>query len=78
MTDFPTRLRKLREFVRYTQETLAYELDMTQSAYHKLETGKTQLDLHRTIQLAMFYTVTLDELLYKYLSELYTHLLART
>lgn len=78
MTDFPTRLRKLREFVRYTQEDLAYELEMTQSAYHKIETGKTRLDLHRTIQLAMFYNVKLDDLLYKDLSELYTQLLATT
>ena len=78
MTDLPIRLRRLREFVRCTQENLAYELDMTQSAYHKLETGKTQLDLHRAIQLAMFYTITIDDLLYKDLFELYTHLLAST
>lgn len=55
MIDLPTRIRKLRKFIDYSQEELADELGMTQAAYSKLENGKTRLDIDRLQQLADFY-----------------------
>ena len=59
MNDLKIRIRKLREFVRYTQADLADELGMSQSAYHKLENGPTRLDLERLNQLTLFYELPL-------------------
>lgn len=78
MNDLKIRTRKLREFVGYNQTDLAHELNMTQSAYCKLETGKTRFDLHRTQQLANFYGFTINDLLERDLTELYNQLLANS
>ncbi|MBN8823135.1 MULTISPECIES: helix-turn-helix transcriptional regulator [unclassified Spirosoma] len=78
MIDLKIRIRKLREFAQYTQEAIAYELGITQSAYHKLENGNTRLDIDRIQQLATFYGITITDLMQKDLTELYAYLLTNS
>lgn len=70
MIALQTRIRKLRQFTGYSQDILADELSMTQSAYSKLETGKTLLTVQRVEQLATFYEISINDLLQKDLAEL--------
>lgn len=45
------------------QHAIAGLIGVTQSAYHKFETGAVRLDLHRAARLAKHFGVSIDALL---------------
>jgi len=45
-------IRAKREKKNYTQEYLAYKLDISQNAYSKIELGYTKITLERLFQIA--------------------------
>ena len=45
-------IRKKREKRNYTQEYLAYKLNISQNAYSKIELGYTKITLERLFQIA--------------------------
>jgi len=52
------KLRKLREQKGYSQEYIASRLNISQSAYSKIEKGETDLSLKRIDQLASLFEKT--------------------
>ncbi|RYC67301.1 helix-turn-helix domain-containing protein [Spirosoma sordidisoli] len=62
MPNYMTRIRQLREFCGLSQEAVADQLGITQSAYSRLESGTTRLDLPRLQQLAALYGLTVQQL----------------
>ncbi len=52
-----TILQSLRESKNWTQEYVAEVLDITQSAYARLEAGKTKLTIDRAKELANVFAV---------------------
>jgi|GEM_PF-1932304 len=52
-----TLLQSLRENKNWTQDYVAQELDITQSAYAKLEAGHTKLTIDRAKELANLYGI---------------------
>ena len=60
---FPEVLRKLRRDKKLSQGALARELDITQQAVGKWETGRSQPDPEMLRRLADFYSVSADFLL---------------
>jgi transcriptional regulator with XRE-family HTH domain len=45
-------IRQKREYRNYTQEYLAFKLNISQNAYSKIELGYTKLTLERLFQIA--------------------------
>ena len=45
-------IRKKREYRNYTQEYLAYKLNISQNAYSKIELGYTKITVERLFQIA--------------------------
>ncbi len=45
-------IRKVREAKNYTQEYLAYKLNISQNAYSKIELGYTKITVERLFQVA--------------------------
>jgi transcriptional regulator with XRE-family HTH domain len=58
-----TKIREIRESKKLSQESIAYELGISPIAYHKIETGKTQLTLERLEKIAQILDVSLEETL---------------
>jgi transcriptional regulator with XRE-family HTH domain len=56
-------IRKKREYKNYTQEYLAYKLNISQNAYSKIELGYTKITVERLFQIAEFLETTAAELL---------------
>jgi transcriptional regulator with XRE-family HTH domain len=56
-------IRAVRESRGYTQEYMAEMLDICQSTYACLESGKTSLSIHRLIRIADILEVDLPELI---------------
>ncbi|MCC8424991.1 helix-turn-helix domain-containing protein [Mucilaginibacter sp. UR6-11] len=56
-------IRKKREQKNYTQEYLAYKLDISQNAYSKIELGYTKITVERLFQIADVLEVNPTELL---------------
>lgn len=56
-------IRTLRVQHAYTQEYVAYKLDMSQNAYSKIERGVTRLDIDHIYRLANVYNVPVTSLL---------------
>jgi transcriptional regulator with XRE-family HTH domain len=64
MTNRPlTGLRKRRDAEGWAQHELAKVIGVTQSQYHKFETGAVRLDVHRAAQLAGHLGCRIEELL---------------
>lgn len=59
---FGKRLRKLRESKELSQEILADELGISQSAYSKWESGNTDISYSDLRKIAELYGITLSEL----------------
>lgn len=57
------KLKVLRLKKNFTQNYVAFCLDITQPAYHKIETGKTNINLKRLEELAALYEVSVVNLL---------------
>lgn len=57
------RLKTLRENRELSQENLADELKVSQSAYSKWESGQTDISYQTLCKIAEFYGTTMSELL---------------
>lgn len=56
-------IRKKREAKNYTQEYLAYKLNISQNAYSKIELGYTKITVERLFQIAEVLEINAIELL---------------
>jgi transcriptional regulator with XRE-family HTH domain len=56
-------VRKKRESKNYTQEYLAYKLNISQNAYSKIELGYTKITVERLFQIAEVLETNAAELL---------------
>jgi transcriptional regulator with XRE-family HTH domain len=56
-------IRHKREHKNYTQEYLAYKLNISQNAFSKIELGYTKITLERLFQIAEILEVDVIELL---------------
>jgi transcriptional regulator with XRE-family HTH domain len=63
MHPISTKLRKLREIHGYPQEYVAFHLGVSQAAYSKKETGRTELSLSVLQQLSSLYKINLADLI---------------
>tara|TARA_B100000508_G_scaffold69976_1_gene54629 strand:- start:1486 stop:1926 length:441 start_codon:yes stop_codon:yes gene_type:complete len=63
MVEINSRIRKLREQLHYSQESVADFLDISQSAYCQLESGKTKLSYNHLINIAKSLEIDLNILL---------------
>ena len=61
--DYGNYLYKLRKENKLTQRFVAYQLDVSDKAVSKWETGKSKPDLEKLKLLSTLYNVSLDELL---------------
>lgn len=57
------KIRTLRIMNGFSQEYMANQLDVSQTAYSKLETGKTEISLKRVYEIALVLGVSIHELL---------------
>ena len=62
MTTLGTKLIRLRQKKKYTQQQIADLLEISQPAYHKWETNIVQPDLESLIKLSQFFEVDLGYL----------------
>jgi hypothetical protein len=63
MNQILQNIRRLRISKEISQEAIANSLNMTQSAYAKLERGQTKLSLERFLQISDFFDVDKSVLL---------------
>lgn len=63
MNPIATKLRKLREIHGYPQEYVAFQLGVSQAAYSKKETGRTELSLTVLQQISSLYNISLIDLI---------------
>jgi transcriptional regulator with XRE-family HTH domain len=63
MDIFATKIRKLREVHGYPQEYVAFQMGISQAAYSKKETGKTELSLTALQQVSQLYSIPLTDLI---------------
>jgi transcriptional regulator with XRE-family HTH domain len=56
-------IRKKREQKNYTQEYLAYKLNISQNAYSKIELGYTKITVERLFQIGDVLEISAGELL---------------
>ncbi|MES2809659.1 MAG: helix-turn-helix transcriptional regulator [Bacteroidota bacterium] len=56
-------IRKKRESKNYTQEYLAYKLNISQNAYSKIELGYTKITVERLFQIAEVLEINAIDLL---------------
>lgn len=57
------KIRKIREFKGYKQESIAEKLKISQRAYSSIENGKTQLTIERLVEIAKILDVSIMEIL---------------
>lgn len=57
------KIRKIRELRNLTQEYIAYQLDISQAAYHKIESDKTNITLNRLEEIAVILEVSVIEII---------------
>lgn len=63
MNHIAIKIRKLREIHGYPQEYVAFQLGVSQAAYSKKETGRTELSLTVLQQVTSLYGISLTDLL---------------
>ena len=56
-------IRRMRLDRELSQENVAFNLQISQSSYAKLESGQSKLSIDRLYQLAVYFNVTVEELL---------------
>jgi transcriptional regulator with XRE-family HTH domain len=57
------KIRELRKTKGLSHENIAIELDMSPSAYNKLERGETTLSLERLLKIAEIFEINIGEIL---------------
>ncbi|MCU0444010.1 MAG: helix-turn-helix transcriptional regulator [Microscillaceae bacterium] len=73
MFDISQILRQKRLENRYSQHAVAQVLEISQNAYHKLESGKTELRLEVAARLAILYQISIYEFINPALHEKLPH-----
>ncbi len=63
MKQIATKVRRLREMYGYSQEYVAFEMGISQAAYSKKETGRTEISLACLEKLASIYSLSLMEVI---------------
>jgi transcriptional regulator with XRE-family HTH domain len=63
MQSISDNIRQIREKLNYTQEYLAYKLNISQNAYSKIELGYTKLTLARFFDICSILEADASELL---------------
>ena len=58
-------IRKMRLDRELSQENIAFNLQISQSSYAKMEAGQSKLSVDRLYQIASFFKVSAEELLKK-------------
>ena len=58
-----TNIRNKREYRNYTQEYLAFKLNISQNAYSKIELGYTKITVERLFQIAEVLEFDVTELI---------------
>jgi transcriptional regulator with XRE-family HTH domain len=58
-----TKVRKLREIYGYSQEYVAFQMNISQAAYSKKESGRTDLSLSCLNKIAEIYHLTIIDLI---------------
>lgn len=56
-------IRKKREELRISQEAVAYELEMSQAAYSKIERNETKMKVEQVYKIASYFGISIYELL---------------
>jgi transcriptional regulator with XRE-family HTH domain len=56
-------IRRMRLDRELSQENVAFNLQISQSSYAKLESGQSRLSIDRLYQLAVYFNVPIEELL---------------
>ncbi len=57
------KIKKIRELRNFTQEYLALQLNISQAAYHKIESDKTNIALKRLEEIARILRVSVVDIL---------------
>jgi transcriptional regulator with XRE-family HTH domain len=63
MKEVGFKIKKLRELNNIKQEEMAHRLGMSQSAYSRLESGDSKVDIPKLERIAAEFSMKLDELL---------------
>ncbi|GAA3919992.1 helix-turn-helix transcriptional regulator [Hymenobacter algoricola] len=63
MNSFILKVRKLREIHGYPQEYVAFQMGISQAAYSKKESGRTQLSMGCLTKIAELYQMSLTDLI---------------
>ena len=63
MTHVIRNIRRLRLDRELSQENVAFNLQISQSSYAKLESGQSRLSIDRLYQLAVYFNVPIEELI---------------
>jgi transcriptional regulator with XRE-family HTH domain len=58
-----TKVRKLREIYGYSQEYVAFQMNISQAAYSKKESGRTDLSLSCLNKIAEIYLISIIDLI---------------
>lgn len=56
-------IRKMRNNRELSQENVAFNLQISQSSYAKMESGQSKLSVDRLYELASFFKISVEELL---------------
>jgi transcriptional regulator with XRE-family HTH domain len=56
-------IRRMRLDRELSQENVAFNLQISQSSYAKLESGQSKLSIDRLYQLAVYFNVSVEELI---------------
>jgi transcriptional regulator with XRE-family HTH domain len=70
MEDIGNKIRMLRVVRGYPQEYIAFQLGISQSAYSRQESGRTQLSLIQIKTICKIYELTMIDLLENSINEL--------
>jgi transcriptional regulator with XRE-family HTH domain len=70
MEEISIKVRRLRETYGYSQESIAFQLGISQAAYCRRECGKTRFTFECTQRLAQLYQLPLADLLNNSVQEL--------
>jgi transcriptional regulator with XRE-family HTH domain len=63
MEHLTTKVRKLREIYGFSQESVSFEMGISQAAYSKKESGRTELSLNCLEKLAGIYKLSIMEII---------------
>ena len=63
MKDYRNKIKRLRTQAKLTQDYMAQRLHIDRSAYSRLETGDTKIDIERVIEIAKIIGVPITEII---------------